>query len=72
VLRVTSRPAWPPCGTRTEALGGRRDRLPAVRSRGGEPVLQRRGQRYERGSMVLTSNLVFTQWAGASADDQTL
>jgi len=22
--------------------------------------------------MVLTSNLVFTQWAGASADDQTL
>jgi DNA replication protein DnaC len=29
-------------------------------------------QRYERGSMVLTSNLPFTQWAGAFADDQTL
>jgi DNA replication protein DnaC len=28
--------------------------------------------RYERGSMVLTSNLPFTQWAGAFADDQTL
>jgi DNA replication protein DnaC len=29
-------------------------------------------KRYERGSMVLTSNLPFTQWAGAFADDQTL
>ena len=29
-------------------------------------------KRYERGSMVLTSNLAFTQWAGAFADDQTL
>lgn len=29
-------------------------------------------QRYERGSMVLTSNLPFTQWAGAFADDATL
>lgn len=29
-------------------------------------------QRYERGSMLLTSNLPFTQWAGAFADDQTL
>jgi DNA replication protein DnaC len=29
-------------------------------------------RRYERGSMVLTSNLPFTQWAGAFADDQTL
>jgi DNA replication protein DnaC len=28
--------------------------------------------RYERGSMVLTSNLPFTQWASAFADDQTL
>lgn len=29
-------------------------------------------KRYEQGSMVLTSNLPFTQWAGAFADDQTL
>jgi DNA replication protein DnaC len=29
-------------------------------------------KRYEHGSMVLTSNLPFTQWAGAFADDQTL
>ncbi|WP_244481637.1 IS21-like element helper ATPase IstB [Bradyrhizobium pachyrhizi] len=29
-------------------------------------------KRYERGSIVLTSNLPFTQWAGAFADDQTL
>ena len=29
-------------------------------------------KRYERASMVLTSNLPFTQWAGAFADDQTL
>lgn len=29
-------------------------------------------RRYERGSMVLTSNLPFTQWAGTFADDQTL
>jgi len=28
--------------------------------------------RQERGSMVLTGNLPFTQWAGACADDQTL
>jgi DNA replication protein DnaC len=29
-------------------------------------------KRYERGSVVLTSNLPFTQWASAFADDQTL
>lgn len=29
-------------------------------------------KRYERGSVGLTSNLPFTQWAGAFADDQTL
>lgn len=29
-------------------------------------------KRYERASMILTSNLAFTQWAGAFADDQTL
>jgi DNA replication protein DnaC len=29
-------------------------------------------KRYERGSIVLTSNLPFTQWAGAFAGDQTL
>jgi len=29
-------------------------------------------KRYERGSMVLTSNLPFTQWHSAFADDQTL
>lgn len=29
-------------------------------------------KRYERSSIVLTSNLPFTQWAGAFADDQTL
>ncbi|QGT77611.1 AAA family ATPase [Guyparkeria halophila] len=29
-------------------------------------------KRYERGSIILTSNLPFTQWAGAFADDQTL
>lgn len=29
-------------------------------------------KRYERGSMILTSNLPFTQWASALADDQTL
>lgn len=29
-------------------------------------------KRYERGSMVLTSNLPFAQWAGAFADDATL
>ena len=29
-------------------------------------------KRYERGPMVLTSNLPFTQWSGAFADDQTL
>jgi len=29
-------------------------------------------KRYERGSMVLTSNLPFSQWATAFADDQTL
>jgi DNA replication protein DnaC len=29
-------------------------------------------KRYERSSMVLTSNLPFTQWASAFADDQTL
>lgn len=29
-------------------------------------------KRYERCSMILTSNLPFTQWAGAFADDQTL
>lgn len=29
-------------------------------------------RRYERGSMILTSNLPFTQWATALADDQTL
>lgn len=29
-------------------------------------------KRYERGSMVLTSNLPFTQWATTFADDQTL
>lgn len=29
-------------------------------------------KRYERGSMILTSNLPFTQWATVLADDQTL
>jgi DNA replication protein DnaC len=29
-------------------------------------------KRYERSSMILTSNLPFTQWASALADDQTL
>jgi hypothetical protein len=29
-------------------------------------------KRYERASMILTSYLPFTQWAGALADDQTL
>ena len=29
-------------------------------------------KRYERGSMILTSNLSFAQWASAFADDQTL
>jgi DNA replication protein DnaC len=29
-------------------------------------------KRYERGSMILASNLPFTQWATALADDQTL
>jgi len=29
-------------------------------------------KRYERRSMVLTSNFAFTQWASAYADDQTL
>jgi DNA replication protein DnaC len=29
-------------------------------------------KRYERGSMILTSNLPFTQWASAFADDATL
>jgi len=29
-------------------------------------------KRYERGSMVLTSNLPFAQWGSALADDQTL
>ena len=29
-------------------------------------------KRYERGSMIRTSNLPFTQWATALADDQTL
>ena len=29
-------------------------------------------KRYEHGSMVLTSNLPFTQWADTLADDQTL
>jgi DNA replication protein DnaC len=29
-------------------------------------------KRYERGSMILTSNLPFNQWATALADDQTL
>lgn len=29
-------------------------------------------KRYECGSMILTSNLPFTQWATALADDQTL
>ena len=29
-------------------------------------------KRYERGSMVLTSNLPFTQWSSAFADDQAL
>jgi DNA replication protein DnaC len=29
-------------------------------------------KRYERGSMILTSNLPFTQWGTALADDQTL
>lgn len=29
-------------------------------------------KRYERGSIILTSNLPFTQWAAAFADDQTL
>ena len=29
-------------------------------------------KRYERGSIILTSNLPFTQWSSAFADDQTL
>lgn len=29
-------------------------------------------KRYERGSMILTSNLPFAQWRGAFAEDQTL
>lgn len=29
-------------------------------------------KRYERGAIVLTSNLPFTQWTTAFADDQTL
>ena len=29
-------------------------------------------KRYERASVILTSNLPFTQWASAFADDQTL
>ncbi|MDO9179543.1 MAG: IS21-like element helper ATPase IstB [Agitococcus sp.] len=29
-------------------------------------------KRYERGSLILTSNLPFTQWASTFADDQTL
>jgi DNA replication protein DnaC len=29
-------------------------------------------KRYERASMILTSNLPFTQWGGTFADDQTL
>lgn len=33
----------------------------------GQPVLRRGGQALERGSLVLASNLPFTQWAGAIA-----
>ncbi len=29
-------------------------------------------KRYEHASMILTSNLPFTQWAGAFADEATL
>jgi DNA replication protein DnaC len=29
-------------------------------------------RRYEKGSMILTSNLPFPQWAGTFADDATL
>jgi DNA replication protein DnaC len=29
-------------------------------------------KRYERGSLILSSNLPFTQWASTFADDQTL
>ena len=61
-----------PGGAWAEAAGGRQDRLPALRAGRGKPLFQHRGQRYEHGSMVLTSNLPFKQWAGAFADDQTL
>ena len=29
-------------------------------------------KRYERGSIIITSNLAFSDWAGALADDATL
>jgi hypothetical protein len=59
-------------GAGPEAADRGRDRLPAVRPGGGNLFFNVVARRYERASMVLTTNLPFNQWGGAFADDQTL
>ena len=86
-IRPSSEDAWRAEGccafsNRSAAAGVRHASVVGVR----QALLYRRGlgrdeanlffnvvaKRYERGSMVLTSNLPFAQWATALADDSTL
>ena len=54
-----------------EALGARprRGRLPAAVTAGGQHVFQLVSRRYERGSVIVTSNKAFGEWGQVFGDD---
>src|SRR5215469_7509099 len=51
------------------AAGHRRGRLHPVRGRGRQPVLPARLRRYERASLIVTSNRPFGRWGEVFGDD---
>ena len=55
-----------------QAVDHRRDRLSPLRTRTGQSVLQVIARRYEKGSLILTSNLSFGSWDEAFAGDAVL
>jgi len=54
------------------AADHRRDRILSFGREEANLLFNVVAKRYERGSIILTSNLAFVQWSSAFADDKTL